>query len=209
MLPVAGILMFAQDVDASAVSGRDVHFIMIFVGVIAGFFLLVLLGFLVAGVWALRVIARMNGLIDDVKSRADLVIAKATPLMEKTDALMTDLSPKIRSITSNVDEISYAARSKVDELGVTVSKINETVNEINRTVQDVNGRTRTHIARVDDMVAGALDTTAQVSQSVQEGIKAPVRHMAGLVAGLRVGMETFLEKQGLKRPKVQPNPYDL
>jgi methyl-accepting chemotaxis protein len=202
MLPACGMFLFGQDGELAAISPHDVHLMMIFLFIIALALAAQAVGIIVAAGFAAKLLTSVNSLANEMRE-------KIHPLLDKTDVLVRDLSPKIKSISENVDQISYAARSKADEVGVTVSRINETVNEINRTLLDVNGRTRTHIARVDGMVAGALDTTAQVSQTVQEGIKAPVRQMAGLVTGLRVGMETFLEKQGLKRRKIDPDPYDL
>jgi methyl-accepting chemotaxis protein len=201
MSPVLGMLAFFQDGNVVG-SSRDIHWMMIFVMIIAIALAVQAIGFLVAAVFAAKLLARLANMVSDVKERIH-------PLIDKTNSLVGDLSPKIKSITENVDQISYAARAKVDEVGVTVTNINRTVNEINDTVKDLNGRTRAHVVRVDGMVTEALDTTAHVSHSVQEGIKAPVRHIAGVVTGLKVGLETFLEKQGLKRPKTAPTPYDL
>jgi methyl-accepting chemotaxis protein len=101
--------------------------------------------------------------------------------------MLHELSPKVRSLTENAEQISYAVRTKVDELGVTVSELNETVREI-------NGRTRVQVVRVDGIVTDALVATEEISQTVQNGIRGPVRQIAGVIAGLRAGLETLIER---------------
>ncbi len=94
-------------------------------------------------------------------------------------------------MTENAEQISYTVRAKVDELGVTVSELNDTVREF-------NGRTRAQVARVDGIVSDALGATEEISHTVQQGIKAPVRQIAGIIAGLKAGIETLIERSPFK-----------
>ncbi len=214
MLPITGILMFAQDQDLSAASVQDVHLIMIFVGIIALVLVLVLLGVLIAGLFALKFVNRISKLVDELKGKAMSVVDKTTPIIDKANGIVADLTPKIKSVGADVERISHTVTAKVEEVGQTVSQINQTV-------QDVNGRTRTQVGKVDGIVSEALDTTAHVSHTVQEGIRAPIRQISGIVTGIKVGIETFLKRAGYRRPPVQapvepvtgapvrPGPYDI
>ncbi len=78
-------------------------------------------------------------------------------------------------------------RVKVEELGVTVSELNETMREI-------NGRTRVQVRRVDGIVSDALQATEEISQTVQHGIKGPVKQIAGVIAGVRAAIETLVAR---------------
>ncbi|MDE1162085.1 MAG: hypothetical protein PW792_09100 [Acidobacteriaceae bacterium] len=125
---------------------------------------------------------------------------KTAPLIEKATALVDELGPKIRTAATNFEQTSYTVRVKVDELA-------STVDQLNRTVQDVNERSRVQISRVDGIVSDALATTYEVSRTVQESIKGPVRQVAGVIAGLRAGLDTLIARSpfGTK----EPGPYDL
>jgi len=115
---------------------------------------------------------------------------------------LEDLGPKVRSISTNVEQISYTVREKCDELGQTLS-------ELNRTVADVNLKTRVHVAKVDELVTDALVTTEQVQKTVQEGIKMPVRQIAGVVAGVKAAIDTLVARSPFGKKKGYESPYDL
>ena len=141
-------------------------------------------------------------MLKKVEHLSDSFDQKTTPVMLKATALLDDLGPKIRSVSGNVEQISYTVREKCDELGATLT-------QINRTVVDVNARTQVHVARVDGMVADALDTTAEVSRVVQDGIRTPVRQIAGIIAGFKAGLETLAKRSPFGKGKGLGNPYDL
>jgi hypothetical protein len=44
-----------------------------------------------------------------------------------------------------------------------------------------------------------VTATAEISGAVQEGIKVPVRQMVGVLAGLRAGLETLIERSPFGR----------
>jgi uncharacterized membrane protein YgcG len=82
-------------------------------------------------------------------------------------------------------------RSKVDEVGVTVS-------EWNRTAQDANLKTRSQVNHMDRMVGSALTSTEQMAETVAHGIKVPLRQVAGVVAGVRATVDRLVENFGQK-----------
>lgn len=191
---VPGVLMMFF-LQASGLDGRDVHWLMIFAGVIAAAMVAQALGLIGSAIFASKMLKKVEHLSDSFDQ-------KTTPVMLKATALLDDLGPKIRSVSANVEQISYTVREKCDELGATLT-------QINRTVVDVNARTQVHVARVDGMVADALDTTAEVSRVVQDGIRTPVRQIAGIIAGFKAGIETLAKRSPFGKGKGLGNPYDL
>jgi len=193
-MPVSGVLavFFLQ---ASGLDGRDIHWLMIFAGVIAAAMVAQALGLIGSAIFASKMLKKVEHLSDSFDQ-------KTTPVMLKATALLDDLSPKIRSVSANVEQISYTVREKCDQFGETLSQINHTVNE-------VNARTRVHVVKVDGMVSEALETTEQVSRVVQEGIRTPVRQIAGIIAGFRAGLETLARRSPFGKGKGVENPYDL
>jgi uncharacterized protein YoxC len=159
---------------------HDIHWAMIWLALIAISMMAAAAGAVIAAGFAAKLLTRVDSI-------ADIVEKRTGPLLDKTSALLLDLTPKVHAISTNVEQISYTVREKVEELGATVS-------ELNQTVQEINGRTRAQVSRVDGIVTDALVATEEISQTVQQGIKAPVRQIAGVIAGLRAGIETLIER---------------
>jgi len=158
---------------------RDEHWLMICIAVIAIAMAAQSIVTVVAGMTAMKTLGEFKELARELH-------AKATPIMQRTSDVIEDLSPKIRSVSENVTQISYTVREKVDQVG-------ETVTQINRTVAETNQRTRGQVDQVDRMVTEALATTEEVAHTVAHGIRIPVKQVAGMIAGLRVGIETLVK----------------
>lgn len=193
-LTAAATVVFFQ--DAATAQQHDVHWIMIFFGVVAVGFALMCVALLIGASVGFKLLKRVDSIVEHVDQTV-------SPLLKKTTALVDDLSPKVHDITTNVQQVSYTVRDKVDDLAATVDQLNATVLEL-------NARARMQVVRVDGIVTEALDTTQEVSRTVQEGIKKPVRQVAGIIAGLRVGLETLIAKSPFgSRRGGGTSPYDL
>jgi methyl-accepting chemotaxis protein len=176
VLSGAAVAVFQE----SELTRHDIHLAMIFLLIIAIALAVQAAGIVVAASFASKLLLRVDNIANEVQGRA-------LPLIDKTHALIGDLSPKIQAVTTNVEQISYTVREKVDELSATVTQLNETV-------QSINLRTRSQVSRVDGIVTDALMATEEISSTVQQGIKAPIRQIAGVVAGLKAGMETLIAR---------------
>jgi methyl-accepting chemotaxis protein len=185
---LSAVMVFLQD------AGGEQHKIVNYSFIIALALSLQAAGVLVAAVFAMKMFVKVQKLADSFEEKTAPVIANATELI-------ADLTPKIKNITTNIEDMSYTAKVKVDELS-------STIDQLNRTVQDVNERSRVQVSRVDGIVSDVLATTYEVSRAVQEGIKGPVRQMAGVVAGLKAGLDTLIARSPFKA-RVEEDPYDL
>lgn len=170
-------VIFLQE---SELTRHDIHWAMIFLFIIALALVVQAIGVLIAGAFAAKLLKRVDSIGDIVEKRTG-------PILDKTSALLVDLSPKVQAISTNVEQISYTVREKVETLSVTIE-------ELNQTVREINGRTRVQAVRVDGIVTDALVATEEISNTVQQGIKAPLRQIAGVVAGLKAGIETLIER---------------
>jgi hypothetical protein len=81
-------------------------------------------------------------------------------------------------ITDNLLDTSHLVRSKAQEFDVTAN--------------DANSRARAQIARVDGMVTSVLNTTAEITDSLQRAVKVPVREFNGLVNGFKAGLDVLV-----------------
>lgn len=189
---LTALAMFLQtDVVASEVHG--LFWVQLFLGVMAVCMVLTLLGIGIAGLMALKYVKKIDGVVD-------LVQLKVMPMVDQAQALVNDLTPKVKNMVESAEEMTFTIRAKVDELS-------STIDHINRTVLDVNARTHAKVERVDGMVGDALNTLHDVSHAVQNGIKVPVRQVAGVIAGIRAGVETLAGRLQFKS-KAPGSPYD-
>jgi uncharacterized protein YoxC len=176
-------MMFLQEDPARMT--HDVHLITIYVAILAISVAVLVLCMLIAGAVIGAVALRGMRTVERLEQRA-------APIMDKANKLMAEFTPKLRTVADNVEHISTVARGKVDEVG-------DTVTQVNRTVQEANGRTRAQVERVDGMVSHALTATEEIAERVERGIRKPVRQIAGVVAAVKVGLETLIERSPLTR----------
>jgi methyl-accepting chemotaxis protein len=179
MTALYNLSMFLWQTPDSAMSSRDEHWLMYCIIAIAIAMALQAFVTIVASFAAMKAMKEFKALAHDVHSRA-------TPIMQKTADVINDLSPKIRTVSENVTQISYTVREKVDEVG-------ETVTQLNRTVAEANARTRSQVDHVDRMVTTTLDTTEEIVNTVAHGIRGPLKQVAATIAGLRAGLETLVK----------------
>jgi len=194
MPAINGLMMFVFQ-SGDPMTGHDMHLLMIFAGIIAAAMVAQAMGLVGSAIFASKMLKRVDHLTDSFDR-------KTTPVMKKAEALIDDLGPKIRAVSTNVEQISYTVREKCDEIG-------ETLSQINLTVSEANLKTRIQVARVDDIVTDALATTEEVSRVVQDGIRTPVRQIAGIIAGFKAALETLVKRSPFGKGKGFENPYDL
>ena len=103
------------------------------------------------------------------------------PTVKSAHALVDELSPKLKHITSNLVEVSDILRSETQHITVSVS--------------DMVERTHQQAARVDHIVSSTLSGIGHATAAVQEGIAAPIRHLSGVLEGLRAGFGSFRRKR--------------
>jgi hypothetical protein len=106
-------------------------------------------------------------------------------MVNSARSLVEDLTPKVKHIASNLVEVSDILRSEAQHITVSVS--------------DVVERTHQQAARMDHIVSSTLNGIGHATAAVQEGITAPIRHLSGVLEGLRAGLGS------LRRRRPHPN----
>ena len=104
---------------------------------------------------------------------AEEMRTKIVPVLDTTQSVFHDAAPKVKIITENLVETSHMVRNKAQEFDATASELNM--------------KTRAQAARVDGMVTSVLNTTAEISATLQRAVKVPVREFTGLVNGFKAG----------------------
>ena len=118
--------------------------------------------------------------------------ARALPIVADVRDLVQDVSPKVRTISSQVVEITSAVRDQTLH--------------VNTTVDEVVDKTRVQANKVDDMVSAVLGTIAHAGSTVQSGVTRPARKVGGVLHGIRVGLETLFKEETKAPPNVPGEP---
>jgi methyl-accepting chemotaxis protein len=161
--------MWLQDGDS--LSSVNTKWLIIFVGLVAIAMVVQAIAVIVLAIGASKASKRALVMADDLK-------AKLMPILDTTQGVLHDSAPKVKIITENLVETSHVVRAKAQDFDVTAT--------------DVNTRTRAQAARVDGMVTSVLNTTAEITESLQKAVKVPVREFSGLVNGFKAGLDVLV-----------------
>jgi methyl-accepting chemotaxis protein len=103
------------------------------------------------------------------------------PTVSAARRLIEDLSPKLKIASSNLVEVSHTLRHE--------SK------HISAALDDVVSKTTAQATRVNEMLSGILDSVEHASTVVQHSVSVPMRHVSGIMAGLKAGFDVLRGKE--------------
>jgi hypothetical protein len=161
--------MWLQDPDS--LSSGNSRLLMVFVGMVAVALIVQAIALIAMAVGAAKARKRGLEIVEEVR-------LKLMPIMDNTHSFIQDTAPKVKIITENFAETSHVIRSKAQEFDVTAS--------------DLNAKTRAQAARVDGIVTSALNTTTDVAETIQRGIKIPLREVSGIINGVKAGLDVLV-----------------
>ncbi len=149
----------------------DDKWLMLFVAVTSGAVLLQAM-ILVALYYALRKsTAKMEALATEIH-------AKALPTMDTVQNFLTEVRPKLDTLTTNVSESSTLVRNQLARIDATLT--------------DALDRTRLQVIRADELLNRTMDRVEETSDVVHKTVMSPLRQVNGLMAALSTGFEVFL-----------------
>lgn len=149
-------------------------------------------GFLAAMYLAMRKSsARMEAIATEIK-------IKAIPALEQTQAILSEIRPRLGAIALNLEDATTVLRSQV--------------HRVDATVNDAVDRARLQVIRADELLSRTLDRVEQTSEMVHNTVVSPVRQMSGLLQGITAGIEFLLGGRGRRnggtREARRPVPQD-
>src|SRR5271170_4166752 len=157
--------------EQNSLSSVNTKWLIIFVGMVAVAMVVQAIAVIVMVVVAAKASKRALTMAEELR-------IKVNPILDTTHSVLHDSAPKVKIITENLVETSHVVRSKAQEFDVTASELNM--------------KTRAQAARVDGMVTSVLNTTADISETLQRAVKVPVREFAGLVNGFKAGLDVLV-----------------
>jgi hypothetical protein len=157
--------------DGGSISSGNSRLLVWFVGMVAVAMVIQAIAVIVLAIGTAKASKRALEIADELRT-------KIGPVLDTTQSVFHDAAPKVKIITENLVETSHMVRNKAREFDATASELNM--------------KTRAQAARVDGMVTSVLNTTADISETLQRAVKAPVRELTGLVNGLKAGMDVLV-----------------
>ncbi len=136
---------------------------------------------------AFKAVKELTATADEFKVKLLPLLAEATALTKSGREVLEDAAPKVKVITENLVKTS-------DTLMETSRIAKASAQRIEATVTDANLRAQRQVARVDGMVSVALTTTAEVVETINQGIRVPAQRIAVMANQARVIAEGLLAK---------------
>jgi hypothetical protein len=157
--------------EPESLSSGNTKLLIIFVGIVAFSMLAQAIALIVIAIGAAKARKRTLEIMEEVRE-------KAMPVVIATQEIIRDAGPKVKVITENLVETTHMVRNKAREFDATASELNM--------------KTRAQAARVDGMVTSVLNTTADISETLQRAVKLPMREFTGLVNGFKAGVDVLV-----------------
>ena len=161
--------MWLQDPDS--LSSGNSKLLMVFVAMVAVALIVQAIALIAMAVGAAKARKRGLEIVEELRT-------KMMPILDSSHDFIQHVGPKVKIITENFVETSHVIRSKAQDFDVTAS--------------DLNSKTRAQVARVDGIMTSVLNTTSDISDTVQRGIKVPLREVSGLINGLKAGLDVLV-----------------
>jgi len=172
--------IFAVMLLQTGSSNGDQRLLIFFIGLVAVAVLLQAGVLLAMALRAHKTQKQLLSIAEDVRDRALPVLDSARSLVEYT-------SPKIKSISANLEETSALLRNQAEML--------------DEAVADALARAMIQVARVDGLVTNTLEGANEVVAEVQRGIMGPVQQITGILNGIRAGLDVLRGKFGMRKQR--------
>lgn len=157
--------------EPEGITPMSTKLLIIFVGIVALSMLAQAIALIVVAIGTAKASKRGLAIAEELRE-------KMMPLITSTHEIVRDSGPKVKIITENLVETSHVVRNKAAEFDATASELND--------------KARAQAARVDGMVTGVLNTTAEISDTLQRAIRVPVKELSGLVNGFKAGLDVLV-----------------
>jgi uncharacterized protein YoxC len=179
------LAMWLQETDA--ISSGNAKLLMVFIGLVAIALVIQAIALIVVAVAAAKTAKGLTATVEDLKTKVLPLIDTVKGIGHTAQSILHETAPKVTVITDNLVETSNVVRHSAQEF--------------DRTIVDANMRTQRQVARVDGMVTAALTTTAEIVETVNNGIRGPAQKIAAILAQAKCALEGMLDKIKSKSAK--------
>ena len=177
------LAMWLQDADP----GGTRHLIVLAIFLMAAAVAVIAVIGIIVGFKAMKAIKEVGETAQEVKVKLMPLLDEVMAISKTSRELLQDAAPKVKIISENL--------VKTSETLMETSKVARgAVEKIDVTVTDANLRAQRQVARVDGMVTAALTTTAEVTETIANGIKGPAQKIAVMLTQAKYVAEGLFSK---------------
>ncbi len=177
------LAMWLQDADPNG----NRHLIILAIGLIAFAIAAIAVVMVVIAIKAMRTVRELGETVEAVKAKMLPLMDEVFAISRTTRVLLEDAAPKVKIISENLVKTS-------DTLVDTSRIARGAVQQMEVTISDANRRAQRQVARVDGMVSAALTTTAEVADTISNGIRVPAQKLAEMVHQAKTVAEGLVDK---------------
>jgi uncharacterized protein YoxC len=189
------LAMWVQDADIAHMD----HMILIFIGLVSIAMVVMAIAMIVVALTAAKALKGMSETAVELKGKIFPLIETATEISKTSHGMLDDVAPKVKTITDNLVTAS-------DTLVETSKSARAAVQQFDTTITDVNMRTQRQVARVDGMVTAAINTTAEIVDTIGNGIRGPAQKIAVAATQAKNIIEALIAKLRSRAPGARTNP---
>jgi hypothetical protein len=162
-------------------SSRNAILLMVFIGLVAVSMAVQAIVQISISMKAAKTIKEIAATADELKERIVPLIETAMKVGQKSEELLQYTTPRMKVVSDNALKAS-------DLLLETSGVVRASAQQFDLTIADANLRAQRQIARFDNIVTTTLNTTAEVIDTVTNGIRTPALRVAGFATQLRYGL---------------------
>ena len=142
---------------------------------------------LLAILFALRKLAKtLQNDVEEMRATVFEVRAAVLPILDNSRQILTNLTPRIEAVATDVSELVYRLRAQATEIQFSTNEILE--------------RVRVQSSRVDSMLTRALDTADRAGAYVADSVVKPMRQVSGILASVKAVMGVLRSSGPARRP---------
>ena len=128
------------------------------------------------GIWlAMRKISTQ---IEAVRAE---VMQRLDPLAQSVTEIVNNAREPLRTITSNLADISKMLRERTTDVDALVAELVD--------------KSRLQVIRVDQMVSDLIQKVETTSDAMQRSVLAPMQEVSAVIAGMRAGLEFLFSRR--------------
>jgi len=118
--------------------------------------------------------SHLEAMRGDLKQRFD-------PLAQTITEILSNAREPLRSITTNLAEISRMLRDRT--------------RDVDGMVADLVDRSRAQVVRMDEMVSDLVRKVETTSEAMQRGVLAPIQEVSAVVKGMQAGLDFLFSRR--------------
>jgi uncharacterized protein YoxC len=123
--------------------------------------------------------------VEKLRQDFDELRVSAVPLFTSTREILTRIGPKIEPAAADVVVAAANLRTISSDVADITTKVRGQVDGIQASTTEVVDRFRHQAARVDSMVTGALDVADRLGGVLETAVGTPTRQLAGILAAVK------------------------